>query len=129
MRTLLILTLVSFVLSACVGENSNKVGGGNFYVHFDDKEDLKVAEDIARFWKDQNLVSGKEQDIKLFNRKSSYELYLISDDKVEEFQLPAEHMQLLFDLQNDLNSTLKTQKPIQIVISDKNFNKIININE
>lgn len=117
------------MFSSCVGGDSNKAGGGNFYVHFESKKDQQIAEKIARFWKDRKLITGREQDLKLIENKQFFELILILNKPEGEFVLPAEELQQLFYLQNDLNEYVKSEKPIQIVIGDNTFKKIVNINQ
>lgn len=114
---------------SCDGSDSNKVGGGNFYVHFDDKQDQPIAEQIAHFWKEKELITGRDQDIKLVRSGNHYELLLVLSKPEDHFILPADELQRLFYLQNDLNEYVKSTKPIEIVIADNTFKNIVNINQ
>ena len=103
--------------------------GGELTVYFIDHQDEEYAKQLARFWKNNDLLTGKDQDIQLIRSDDGYRLNIIADnpDKVKPIAL--DELQALLSLQNMLNDSIFVEKSVQIVICNNRFKPILNINQ
>ncbi len=104
-------------------------GGDKFSVYFPDPKDHEMAAKIANYWKDHDLLTGKEQDIQLLSSDGNYQLLLIAkDSKTKTVSL--EEKITLSKLQVDLREKLGDDKTyFEIIICNDQFEPIVNINE
>lgn len=117
---------VLFMLASCSDHHGNKVVGGELGVYYFD-DNKNNAEAIALFWKNNDLLTGRSQDLQLIEEKDNFVLKLIAIDKEEDVSL--QNRQLLLKLQKSLNDSLQFSKYIELELADNNFNTIYNIND
>jgi len=122
------LIYILLLFSACGSDHGNEVHGGNLTVYFTNTEDQEMAENIARFWKDNDLLTGEKQDLKLVKEGDWYELNIIAKNPKEVAQMSFTERKVLLDLQKSLHDYLKNDH-VQIVLSDANFEPLYNINQ
>lgn len=127
MKYLLISVVVFLLATACSRDQFHRVSGGSFSVHFAQAGHEKIAERLAVFWKESDLLTGQKQDIGLFRESGSWEVRLISPDP--ESQINFNERKLLMDLQSKLESDVFENKPVRIVISNDRFEPVYDINE
>lgn len=109
------------VLCSCLGEQSSYVAGGNLKVHFTDPKDKPLAKSLALFWKNEKLITGKKQDIKLIRTEQGYDLCLISPTRKTPDQLSFDELKALNDLEVMLGNQVFKDKLVQIVVTDEKF--------
>lgn len=113
--------------ASCSSENGHSVVGDQLTVFYDNLEDEKIAEDIAVFWRENDLLTGSNQDLKLIVNENNNQLFIIQSNVTEKFIMPFEERVLLLQLQKDLNTQLPNSF-LEIVICDNQFKPIYNIN-
>ena len=123
--------IIGICLFSCEGDYGHRVVGDNLSVHYNSLEDEKMAEQIAVFWKEHDLIVDNKQDLQLVNKTDEYELRIIqSNDSAPSKlnEMPFNERKLLLDLQKDLSNSLGGVT-MQIVICNSKFEPIYNINK
>ena len=123
--------ILTLALAACSKGYGNKLEGENLNIYFEFKEDEKLANELGRFWKKNDLLGSRKQNIRLTKNDEAYLVMLIATEN--DFQPQgmgfADH-KLLFDLQSQLNKIVfKETINCEIVICDGTFNPLYNINQ
>lgn len=113
--------------ASCSSENGHSVIGDKLTVYYTNIENESIAESIALFWRENDLITGSSQDLKLVENKNNYQLLLIQSNITETFVMPFEERVLLLQLQKDLNAQLPISS-LEIVICNNQFKPIYNIN-
>jgi hypothetical protein len=105
----------------CTSNSDSVVHGGDFSVYFQNKTDRDIAEQIVRFWKREDLMTGKDQDVKLVRTKEGYDIYLIAiGDKTMDV-LSFEEIEALTELKQRLQEEVFKDKKVGIVLTDDSF--------
>lgn len=130
LKALPILALI-LALTACSKGYGNKLEGENLNVYFEFKEDEQLANSLGKFWKENDFIGARKQNIRLTKNDESYLLQLIATDhSISTEGLSFSDHKLLFDLQNRLDSTIfKNTLGCEIVICDGSFEPLYNINQ
>lgn len=123
------LFLCVLILASCVDDHGNRVEGGELTVYFDRNEDLQLASAVAAFWKENNLLTGVKQDLKLFHQDSTHYIFLIKRDDAEIASFDIKERKLLLELQSQLQDSLFKKSSLELVISDDHFKPLMNIND
>lgn len=121
-----------FILSSCSSDFGNKIQGGELTVHYPKSKDVEMAKQVALFWKDNDFLTGKPQDLQLLSEDNRFVLKIIASEyKMESFEISIEEKMTLLKLQKKLNDQLlgDTPKVLEIEIAKNNFETIENINE
>lgn len=120
---------MAFLLLSCGGDHGNRVVGDNFTVYFTNKKDQKLAEDIALYFKQNNLISNQKQDIQLTRFNKRFQLRLIATGSKEQVKnMSFEERKLLTELQTSLYKNV-IKKPFDLVICNNKFEPIYTLNE
>lgn len=114
------------LLTSCASRYGNSVKGGDLTVYFEEQKDEKFAITIAEYLRDNNLLTGKKQDIQLIRVDGRPHLRLISNGF--EGQLSFEELKLMLALQDSIRQHVQLSD-LEIVISNSKFEEITNINE
>lgn len=114
------LFLLLFIVG-CAEGNDSVVTGGEFSVHFESKEDHDLAKSIVQFWKEQGLMTGKKQDVKLIQTKTGYDLLLISVQRKNMNELTFEEIRSLTELHKELQEKVFVDDDVSLVIADESF--------
>lgn len=109
-------------------DHGNRVEGGELTVYFDRNADLDKASSIAKYWKDNDLLTGKQQDLKLTYHDSTYFLHLIKRKDLELGSLDLKEQMLLLELQKNLTDSVFQGADLELIISDDHFKPLMNIN-
>ena len=117
------LFLLLFIVGCSEGDDSI-VTGGEFSVHFENKEDRDLAKSIVQFWKKEGLMTGKKQDVKLIQTKTGYDLLLISVQRKNMNELTFEEIRSLTELQKALQDKVFAENDVALVIADESFNPL-----
>lgn len=128
-KKLTVILMFPIILISCVDDHGNRVEGGELTVYFDRDEDLPKATDIASFWRDNDLLTGSKQDLKLSYSDSTFYLHLIKRNGVQLGALDIQEQKLLLGLQKQLEDSLFKESSLEIVIADEHFKPLMNIND
>jgi len=124
MRNYLIILLLVIAVVGCADSEDSQVSGGEFTVHFDNTEDVELAKSIVKFWKEDSLLTGKPQDVRLVRKKKGYELLLIASKEKAKEGLNFEDLEALSELQKQLQEKVFVKSSVSVVIADENFKVI-----
>ncbi|MCH2230128.1 MAG: hypothetical protein MK105_07265 [Crocinitomicaceae bacterium] len=127
MKVTLIL-LFALLLASCGNDFGSKVVGGNLSVYYVDSSDKLKAEALAMYWRENDLISGEQQDLQLVNFEDGYELRIIAKTPKGVKKMPFNERKLLSTLQGVLRDSIPLDG-LEIVLCDSNFKPIYNINE
>lgn len=125
-RVIIILSLL-ILTAACGTDYGHEVHGEQLTVYFTHATDQEEAENIARFWKDNNLLTGKKQDIQLTRKKDILELRLIMNEPNSKPDLPFVERRMMMELQDTLGLLL--DQNIEIILCNGRFETVLNLNE
>ena len=117
----LLLSLILFAFIGCTDGSDSQVTGGEFTVHFENKDDYQLAKDILEFWKTDSLLTGKPQDVRLKRTNKGYDLMLISNKIKAEKDLTFEEIKSLTTLQERLQTRVFRSEQVSLVLTDENF--------
>lgn len=116
------LTFLLFVLLfSCTHDYGNRVEGGKLNVFYTADADSSNAKKLAAFFRDNKLLTGKEQTIQLYRSKNSLEIRLIATDTSNLNRMPFEERKLLIDFQKQIESHLNANEPVSLIICDNQF--------
>lgn len=128
MKKLITFIGVVSILASCATDYGHRVSGGNLTVYFENKKDANLAEKVARYFKDNDLITNEKQDIQLVRKGEIYLLKLIARETKEVKNMPAQERYELSRLQKDLKMTVFEGKVVQLVLCNDKFEPIYNIN-
>lgn len=115
--------LLIVLLTACSGDYGHKVVGDNLTVYFTDRNDEKLAEDIAIFWKENQLIATGKQDLQLVRLKEKIELRIIANVPENVKNMSFEERKLLGELERKMQVEIR-EKSLQLVICNDKFEPI-----
>lgn len=121
-------TLFIALIFSCSSDLGNKVVGGNLTVYYTDVNDQKLAESVAMYFKENELISTQKQDLQLVRLKNKIQLRLIATDEENIKNMPFEERKLLTDLQSDLYQQV-FNSPFELVLCNNKFEPLINMNK
>ena len=127
MRQYLAFILLVFLVNSCTSEKYHRVTGGEFSVHFTETKHNSAAENLALFWKKNDLLAGKKQDIGLFRKGKTWFVHLVALDPKEPLSFI--ERKLLLDLQSRLEVEVFKGDPVRILICNDRFESVYDINE
>jgi len=117
---------LTILLASCSSENGNRIVGDQLTVYFDSAKEESIAEKIALYWKENKLLTGRKQDLKISADEKGYTLKIIASSPKENFSVPFEERKLLLQLEADLNEKV-ADSPLEIVICNNQFEPIYNV--
>lgn len=119
MRYLLVLFLLFSI--GCSDTKDSVVSGGEFSVYFNNAEDHDLAKEIVNFWKEDSLITGRPQDVRLQRKESGYNLTLVSIKKKRLEELSFDEVSSLTKLQQRLQRKVFKDQEVTLVIGDESF--------
>ncbi len=120
--------IISFLLfSSCGTDYGNKLESEELDVFYTEIDNEPHARNIALYWKNHNMLGSKKQYLQLDEEDDILILKLIATDKFNPASFPFEERLLLKRLQDSLQ-LIVAPKRLEIVIAEKNFEPIYNIN-
>lgn len=125
MNTKIALFLVLLLFASCEGNSYHQIKGGEFTVNYSDQGITEQATELAKYWKENDLIVEGKQDIALFFNDGIWIVKLIANDPKEE--LTFEERKLFIELENDLSERVFNGNPVSIQISNKKFETIYEI--
>ncbi|MFT5859087.1 MAG: hypothetical protein ACI865_001183 [Flavobacteriaceae bacterium] len=129
-RILLLFQIVLFaLLFSCESDDLHQAIGGELTVHYESESDEELAEKILMFWRDNDLLSGKEQDLQLVRRKGIPQLSIIAKDTANIQNMPFMEKKLFSELKLKLWKEVFRKKTFKLMISDNKFNPLYSVGE
>lgn len=113
-----------FILLACSSGYGNMVQGGELTVYFPNSEDEQLATDIANYWRENDLLTGKPQDLQILKMEGGYQLLIIESEKDNELSFM--DRKLLLGLQDSLRNKLNINN-LEIAIANNKFQVVHSI--
>lgn len=120
--------ILSLLFLSCDSDYGNKVVGNKFTVYFTDAKDQKLAEEIAIYFKENELISSQKQDLQLVRFKKKLQLRMIATQSKDIANMPFEERKLLTELQTSLYKEV-VKAPFELVICNDKFEPILKLNE
>lgn len=111
------------LLMSCNSDYGHKVVGDNLTVYFTDRNDEKLAETIAIFWKENDLIGETKQDLQLVRLTKKIELRIIANDPKNVKNMSFDERKLLAELEQELQKEIG-ESPLQLVICNNKFEPI-----
>ncbi len=116
-----LLAFVFFAAIGCTDTQDSSVTGGEFTVHFSDPADHDLAKEIVTFWKEDSLMTGNPQDVRLKRTNAGYDLMLVSVKYERMEDLGFEEIKALTELEKRLQLKVFQEKEVTLVIGNQNF--------
>ena len=117
-----------FLLLGCSNDFGNKIIGGNLTVYYVEKSDIDKAEEIAIFWKNNQLIPDEKQDVQLIKFEKEYKLKIISNDIDNTKNMSFDERKLLLELQKNIKKAIFPDNTFELVICNNKFEPIYNLN-
>jgi hypothetical protein len=116
-----------FLAAACGSDYGHEVHGEKLTVYFVESSDQEAAEQLALYWKNNKMLTGKKQDIQLTRSGKTLQVRLIANDPKLSVELPFNERKILMELQDTLGVVL--QRTVEIVLCNNRFETVLNLNE
>jgi hypothetical protein len=122
--------LLSFALLfvACSQDHGSKLESAEMDIFFTNQSDEEIARKIAVYWKENHFLGDKKQFLQLNRKGKSLELKLIAKEKFSVASFSFDERALLKGLQDSLQKVVEPEH-LELVIADKQFNTLYNINQ
>lgn len=117
------------LFTSCSGDYGNKIIGGELSVFFVNAEDEQLAVDLAKYFKNRNLLSGQKQDVQLVREKDVHIVKVIAVDPKEAKSMPLNERKLLLELQKELQDSVFTENSVELVVCNEKFEPIYDLNQ
>lgn len=126
MKSISIIIAFGFLLIACSSGHGNMVQGGELTVYFPNVEDEQLATDIANYWKENDLLTDKPQDLQILRIEDGYQLLVIENEKNDDITFS--ERKLLLGLQDSLRNRLNINN-LEIAIANNKFQVVHKIDQ
>ena len=117
----LLAAILFLSLLGCNDNQDSTVTGGEFSVHFQNPDDHDLAKEIVTFWKEDSLMTGNPQDVRLIRTNAGYDLMLVSVKHKSMNELGFEEIKSLTELQKRLQRKVFKEHEVSLVIGDESF--------
>lgn len=117
------------LVASCQSDSDNKAIGGELTVHYENKKHQKLAETIVIFWKENDLITGKKQDLELKKVNKLFRLSMIANDTSLIDMMPFREKRLFNELKNKLWKEVFNEKNFELIISDEKFKPLYTVGE
>ena len=127
-RTFLFLTVLSlFILVGCNSDKRLQTGGGELTVYYFDKSEAKIAKDIAFFWKANNLLTGKKQDVQVRKDDARFTVSMIAAEPNKIDDMTMDEVQILSQLKKKLYVEVFNEESFTLEICNGSFEAIYTV--
>ena len=116
-----------FMLFSCMDDGRHKVIGDQLTVYFFDAKDESLATDLAKYWKDNQFITGKKQDLQIAQRDGSFIVSIIASQPKEIGEMTFNERLLLIDLEKDLQKSVFKGKNTELEICNAKFERIYEV--
>ncbi len=124
MRAMIVVLLLA-VLAGCISENKHRIIAGELTVYFLDKKDEKKSEWLANYWKENELMTGRKQDIQLsHDDRNRYVVSLVAKHPEDAKNMPVQERFILSRLRADIQNEGFPDDIVILAVCDANFEPI-----
>ena len=120
-------SFIFLCLTACNSEVENRVYGDQLTVYFPDAQNEALAKEVALYWKNNDLLTGVDQDLQLISVEGGYQLNLIKSDAFKNDEVSFEDQKLLTVLSDSLEKIV-FKSNLTITICNNKFEPIYKVN-
>lgn len=127
-RILLFLAITSlFILFGCNSDNRNKFVGGELTVYYFDESEAETAKKIAFFWKENDLLSGKKQDLQVRKNKKRFTISIIAVEPKKMDEMTIDEIQVLSQLKKKLYVEVFKEESFTLEICNNRFEPVYTV--
>jgi len=126
-RMLLLVGFALLFLSSCSTDDRHHFDGGNLTVYFLEESDAEVAKAIAFFWKENDLLTGNQQDLQVRKEGGRDIVSMIAKDPKSVENMPLDEVQLLSQLKKKLYVEVFDEKAFTLEICNNKFEAIYTV--
>ena len=127
-KVLLLLVIVSLLaLSGCETDKRNKFTGGKLTVYYFDQSEAEIAKKIAFFWKENELLTGKPQDVQVRKDKNRFTVSVIAIEPKMIDKMTIDELQLLAQLKKKLYLKVFNKEAFTLEICNSRFEAIYTV--
>lgn len=116
-----------FVLIGCNSDKRNKFVGGDLTVYYFDESESEVAKKIAFFWKENELLTGKKQDLQVRQDNKRFTVSMIAKDPKGVTGMPVSEVLLLAQLKKKLYVEVFNEQSFTFEICNDRFETIYTV--
>ena len=124
----LFLALASlFLLIGCQIDKRKHTGGGLLTVYYFEDSEAEIAKSIAFFWKENNLLSGKTQDLQVRKDKKRFTVSMIAVEPKKIDNMSMDEVQVLAQLKKKLYVEVFKEESFTLEICNNRFEAIYTV--
>lgn len=124
-KLIVFISFAALVLfQSCDADKRHKHIGGKLTVYYFDLSEAEMAEKVAFFWKENDLLSSEKQDLQIQKRRGRYTLSLIANDPKSVDEMTIDEIVLLAQLKKKLWEEVFNEKSFDLEICNNRFESI-----
>jgi len=124
---LVLLIFALLLLSSCNSDNRNKFIGGDLTVYYFDESEENIAKEIAFFWKENGLLTGKQQDLQVQKDNNRFTVSMIAADPESVKNMSIDEISVLSQLKKKLYLDVFNRKSFTLEICNNRFEAIYTV--
>ncbi|MFK7787502.1 MAG: hypothetical protein AB8B56_20430 [Crocinitomicaceae bacterium] len=126
-KVLILLVFAVLLLSSCGSDDRNKFVGGELTVYYFDESEAKIAKEIAFFWRENGLLTGKQQDLQVQKDKNRFTVSMITSDPKNVKNMPIDEVSVLSQLKKKLYVEVFNRKSFTLEICNNRFETVYTV--
>lgn len=123
-RILILFVGVVVLLSSCNSDKRHRHVGGELTVYYFDQSEAETAKNVAFFWKENKLLTGKKQDLQVRKDKDRYTVSMIAKEPTKVNEMPIDEVQLLAQLKKKLYTEVFNEQGFTLEICNSRFETV-----
>lgn len=116
-----------FILFGCNSDSRNKFVGGELTVYYFDQSEAGIAKQIAFFWKENGLLSGKMQDLQVRKEKKRFTVSMIATEPKEIDKMTFDEILVLSQLKKKLYVEVFKEESFTLEICNNRFETVYTV--
>lgn len=126
-RILILFVGVVVLLSSCNSDKRHRHVGGELTVYYFDQSEAETAKNVAFFWKENQLLTGKKQDLQVRKDKDRYTVSMIAKEPTKVNEMPIDEVQLLAQLKKKLYTEVFNEQAFTLEICNSRFETVYTV--
>ena len=127
-KVLILFVGVVVLLSSCNADKRHRHIGGELTVYYFDQSEADVAKKVAFFWKENDLLTGKKQDLQVRKEKNGYTVSMIAKEpKKVAKDMPISEAMLLAQLKKKLYTDVFNNEAFTLEICNSRFETVYTV--
>lgn len=126
-RILILFVGVVVLLSSCNSDKRHRHVGGELTVYYFDQSEAETAKNVAFFWKENKLLTGKKQDLQVRKDKDRYTVSMIAKEPTKVNEMPIDEVQLLAQLKKKLYTEVFNEQAFTLEICNSRFETVYTV--